>query len=298
MKRDRLLTGASAALSKVSNWLGRHAGPPAMWRFMRDWAPWAATAIGGILMGLSGAAANSSGEVVFPFVGWQVDHIALAWVAVPLLLPGVAFTFVNERDRVIGRMRLRRESEKAQLNARAVARLINSQLDIICSSLGHLSTERVTLFVRVNSHFEVAGRWSAHPGLRGKTRQQYPEEGCLGEAWAQGKSVVVDLPDPKSDLEAWLKKQAALGVSSETALAMTMRSRNYAGFRIDDPRTGRDPSGVVVFESELGLAHGGKQQIDPIVLEKAVDDERPRLRVLLDEKARLIEAEKRVEAQA
>jgi hypothetical protein len=283
----------SKFLRAVGNWIKLHSGPAPMWRFIRDWAPWAATAVGGILMGLAGGAANAQGKLVFPFVGWQVDHAVVAWVAVPLLVPGVVFTFVNERDRVRARKQLVTQTEKAKLNARAVTNLINSQLDIICTSLDHLSSERVTLFVRVGDHFEVAGRWSAHPGLRGKTRSQYPEEGCLGTAWGHRKSIVVDLPDPKTELQAWLAKQQEMGVSNETALAMTMRSRNYAGFRVDDLKTGRDPSGVVVFESELALDHGGRQRIRPEELERVVDKERPRLRVLLDEKAKLIEAEGR-----
>jgi len=62
------------------------------------------------------------------------------------------------------------------------------------------------------------------------------------------------MPDPRMDLDDWVSVQSSQWqIPGEIGRAITMKSRNYVAFRIDD-EAGDPPLGVVVFETEKTIA--------------------------------------------
>lgn len=259
--------------------------------WVQDWWPLVADGVGVIGLGLASAAANSSGDVVFPLTGWSFPHVPFAWISAIVAVIGLLGTYRNERQRRILREDFERAGKRAGASERVVDALISLELETLERSLKHHSTERVSLFVHIQDRFFLAGRWSMNPTLRVSSREFYPEnEGCLWEAWQNRTAYIDNLPDPRTNLEEWIAHQVnTWHVPEPTVRGIKMRSRTYAAFRIDDPLTGRDESGVVIFESQLTPVEVTQQKLQLSQIETVVEREKARLRVLLDEQRKLIE---------
>jgi hypothetical protein len=259
----------------------------------RDWWPYVVNAVGFAGLGLTGAA-DRQGHIVIPFAGWTLDKAPVAWVSAILAAIGFIGTISRGRKLTAVQRDLTRAEGQAATTERTVEALIRTELGLLSDSLKHFSTERVSLFLPVPDGFRLVARWSRAPGLLGTTRTIYPpNEGCLSSAWAAGSAAVTDLPDPLSDIEGWLAAQRQWGLSDETALSMTMRSRTYAAFRIEAAQPGKEALGVIVFESQL-VPGGSAAKLRESELRTAIQGgEAHRLRVYLEQMAQLLAPNRR-----
>jgi len=143
---------------------------------------------------------------------------------------------------------LRAENECLKEAPRSFCRL---SLELLARDLDYWSNERISLFRRRRDQggFELIGRYSARHDFRSHTREVYPEEGCLGEAWQNGWACESGLPLLTPSDDAWIDAQKRnWKIPPATARQMTMKSRTYVAIRIAGG-TGLDASGVIVFES-------------------------------------------------
>ena len=129
---------------------------------------------------------------------------------------------------------------------------IRRELREITTNLKLFSDGRASAFVRGASCFYLAGRFSLMDKYdKCSGRDSYElGEGVLGEAGNRAKHQVRNLPSAGTAIEPnpqWLDRQRAMGVLDEHARTMTMRSRSYAGLRLNFEQR---PVGVVVVESE------------------------------------------------
>jgi hypothetical protein len=135
----------------------------------------------------------------------------------------------------------------------ALIQEIRRELRQIVEDMQLYSSGRMSVFLRGESCFYLVGRFSLMDRFnRCSGRQQYElGEGVLGLAGDRGAAEVVGLPNPGSGPEPnarWLTRQRDMGVGDEHARTMTMRSRSYAGLRLNFENR---IVGVLVAESEL-----------------------------------------------
>jgi len=260
-----------------------------MWSFIRDlWAELVA-AFGTAGLGLAGGAVES-GKVAIPF-GFQISQPHLAWASTGVLLVGVIGVIWRRQRMVVLKREFEESSSRLRRTESAVSAFTRQELHFLSAKLGHSSSERISLFCKTDDAFMLIGRHSANPTYNSQPMQSYPTtEGCLGQAWREGTSEALGLPDPRTDLEGWVTAQQSLNLPRARALSLTMKSRSYVAFRIEPGNSRYDrraitPLGVIVFESEQVV--GGATKLDPSELKKAlkgVDGER--IRSLLDQLGR------------
>lgn len=214
---------------------------------VREWHPTVLVVVGTILM-----------------AGW--NHEAAFWFGAVVFLAGTVLSV--RRQRAYETLReayttLERQSNevasasKAALDRRdaVISALSCCELAFLGQQLKYYSSERITLFRPAPGGFTLVARWSMHPRYRASGREFYPLcEGCLGEAWNWGFAAEIGLPDPKSALEEWLAvSKTKWHIPRQTAQEFTMKSRTYVAIRLEGG-TGREPLGVIVFESERTTA--------------------------------------------
>lgn len=255
------------------------------------WWPIGAQFAGTALLAVAGASPHATFQIgahTHPWRPWLIG------VGIVLLALGS----LNTGRRQLRLERLKSERARfageAEAGARSLLRMIFHELDALRTEVGHLSSERVSLFRCDGGHLDsrhliLVGRMSANPIYdRSRGRRLYPEtEGCLGRAWGESKARADDLPHPGTARPwsaEWIAAQAELGVPAQTAEALTMPSRSYFAFRID----GRERNlGVVVFESLNTSAEAGALSSRAALsfgeLEPAVDRAKGRLAQLLRE---------------
>jgi hypothetical protein len=139
--------------------------------------------------------------------------------------------------------------------------LIESACDdlrILLEALNLYSVGRASLFLCKGDHFVLLGRYSPMPNFgRSVGRDTYPlDEGILGKAWNLGRAADLELP-PAGGINApptkqWLQRQARHSISEEVAANFHMRSRSYAGIRLES--LDRHRLGVLMVESDLPAA--------------------------------------------
>jgi len=149
---------------------------------------------------------------------------------------------------------------------------------------------RISLFSARVDHFVLVARCSLGPRHQTAGRERYPlTEGCLGQAWENGRAAETTLPDPGVRPAQWRDEMGRRwNVPSEVAERLTMKSRSYVACRIDGTPES-NPLGVIVFESLNSLEQirlpDGKDQcvMDPVELATIVGvDEAARLQGLLE----------------
>jgi hypothetical protein len=256
--------------------------------WIAEWWPYAFNALGPVGLGLAGAAADTSGMVQVPILGWGVRHDALAWVSAALFLVGLSA--VVRRGQTLGRVkeRLVIVEDRANKAEAALQALAEMELDALCKRLGYYSSERISIFIPVHDGFRLKVRFSLSPTYRTRGRLLYPlAEGCLGYAWTAGSAFSLNLPDPRQSLDLWFEcLEREWGVPRATAEHLRMRSRTYAAIRIDSDARPREPLGVVVIESEL-IPDATSAKLHRQDIEKAIKgDAGERIRALLTQLTR------------
>ena len=111
--------------------------------------------------------------------------------------------------------------------------------------------DRINIYVYDGeSYFVRAGRFSYNPRYCTGGRQVYPEdEGCINRAWENG-TYAVSLPDPRKDLEQYIKAHHDMSLSKDTASQLRMKPRFYYGIRFSRDSDSH-PLGVIVIESDM-----------------------------------------------
>jgi hypothetical protein len=257
--------------------------------WLQEWWPYTCNVLGACGLGLLGAA-NDKGRIVLPITSWSLSKDLVGWGGALLLAIGMVGLY--RRGRQLGdlKRRVAQAEQRSGISERVVRALSRVELNILSDSLGHQSSERVSLFVPAPGGFVLVARWTKDPTLAEGSQTIYAEgQGCLWKAWQDGYAEEVNLPDPRNDLKGWVDEQVARwNVPRDRAEAMTMRSRTYVAIRIEDRSTGRLPAGVVIFESRLTPNEATRARLKPDDIKQAVLREEPRLRVLLEEMARLV----------
>jgi hypothetical protein len=236
------MADSPAPRNDVFTWLGDRA---------RDWWPYVLNTLAIVGFGIQGAA-DMNGHIAIPIVGWTWAKTAVIWVSAIFAVLGSLGILRRRQQLTAVRESLARAEGRAGATERALKGLIQTELGILCKTLDHYSSERVTLFVHRDGGFKLVGRLSRNPALNIASRGVYPEnEGCVGTAWETGSTFVTDLPDPQADYAGWAAAQTDLGVPAARVPLLTMRSRMYAAFRIEAAGPGQMPLGVIIFESQL-----------------------------------------------
>jgi hypothetical protein len=212
----------------------------------------------------------------------------LAWAGIAALV--IAWFALFRQSRWVDGLEkgLASAEEKRTAAEGAVQALSKAELALLSEQLKYASSERISLFVKADSAFLLVARFSRNPAFNTQTGRLYPQnEGCLGSAWQVGFPGEDALPDAKTEPDQWVQQQASRWrVSHQRASEMTMRSRTYLAFRIDRSR-GRDPLGVVIFES-LDVPGSTQAVLSREPIESAIKKaEGQRIRALLEQMAEL-----------
>jgi hypothetical protein len=94
----------------------------------------------------------------------------------------------------------------------------------------------------------------------------YPDhQGCIGQAWQNGKHIATGLPDPTNDWRSYRALQISqYGLSGDVVDALTMRSRSYIAFALDGPSSERRIA-VLVIESMAAVSEAKIRQFEQVV---------------------------------
>jgi hypothetical protein len=188
-------------------------------------------------------------------------HPAPGWV---LAVAGLSTFFgivLSERGRrgftaVLLRCRLA-EAELAR-SAHALEELARIELSLLAARFDYFSSERISLFAFADTHFELLARFSLNPSYRDAGRRRYDLGfGCLGQAWLHNRSAVVVMATRTDDAEAWLAEHVRAGMPRDRVTTIRMDVRTVVAVRVNDPRAGSSPLGVIVFESERARSDDG-----------------------------------------
>jgi len=122
--------------------------------------------------------------------------------------------------------------------------VVTSLLDLFALTLAHglsLGTQgRASIFLTQadGESCLLVGRFSDNPTYKRPSRSSYSlTQGCMGRAWTDSELEALDMPDTASTVTEWVNYQAkAYGMPKEEAKALPMKSRSYAGVRVDDSK--------------------------------------------------------------
>lgn len=118
-------------------------------------------------------------------------------------------------------------------------------LQIIATHYGLGTRDRVSIYIHQHDEFHLLARYSTNPQLSSVRRPTYPaREGCLAQAW-EHQAVLERIGFSPDNDEKYNQRQEQLGIPVEEAKRMRMKSRLYAGVRIDT----FEPVAVLMFES-------------------------------------------------
>src|SRR5579883_205093 len=189
---------------------------------VREWSPPVLNVIGGIMLAWA-ALIDGSPRLILAIAGsclLLIGTVASAW-----------------RQPQLNRLReqLPHLQQRAALGEQTIADLCRKELALISQGLNYWSSERITLFAAHPNGFTRVARYSACPPYDKSGRREYPlDQGCLGRAWRDGRASALELPDPTSDLGAWVEAlRSGWSIPEEASSRFVMKSRAYVAFRIE-----------------------------------------------------------------
>lgn len=122
-------------------------------------------------------------------------------------------------------------------------------LEFLVRDLKFTPRDRVSIYKHQGNHFIPLGRYCSNPKFAARGRPYYPDnQGCIGRAWHAGEFVIEELPDPDVYPYLYIVAQQEYGLDEETVRGLTMKSRTYGGFVIEDSGRRRNIA-IIVFES-------------------------------------------------
>lgn len=140
------------------------------------------------------------------------------------------------------------EARAAAARASIVA-LADSELVALNNELRVASQERISLYAWRGDRFELVARYSQNPSYRGISSHHHPtNEGCRWEAWCHGASELVI--DAARGSETWIEAHVSRNMSRDRVVEMRLQARTVIAERINSPRPGDPPLGVLLVESE------------------------------------------------
>lgn len=129
--------------------------------------------------------------------------------------------------------------------------LFNSYLRLLVKSINFTHNDRISVYKVSENKFQLIGRTSINPILMEKGRNEYPiKEGFIGKGWQEEEFFINNLPCPETNFKQYYKKINDISpIPEEVVESMTMKSRNYFVYRMDD--NNEKPQAIFVFESKL-----------------------------------------------
>lgn len=236
---DRITSEGSAHESNES----RLAEQLAAW-MVNYWAP-LVVAIGAVVLALP---ENDHGKVEIP--SHPPEWIALVVGAVMTVIGVLASAKRSHRVTTLVRDRDGARSELTQTR-RALKHLAEIELHRLGKQLGYYSAERISLFLRCESHFKLVARSSLNPNNTKADDRVYRDDGgCLSKAWIGNRTSVVIPARRQEDETGWLAAHTGTGLRAERATVLSMNVRTVVAQRINAQDTLGTPLGVLVIESE------------------------------------------------
>ena len=118
----------------------------------------------------------------------------------------------------------------------------------VAQDLGLGNSERISIYRNEGSFFIMLGRFSIDPQKQKTGRGYYSiNEGCIGRAYQDGESFVLDLPD-SSDNDYYIRTSHEWGIDPTISSTFKMKARSIAAFALADPKSLKR-SLILVFES-------------------------------------------------
>jgi hypothetical protein len=211
-----------------------------------DYAPHVLTDVSTVGLALAGI-----------WLGSDSDN-ALGWLLV--IVSAAVFLFARYKVWRAARRVSALESDNVRLAESLAKARAAQQGDYFASLRGQLSvlannvldfddTERISVYKHDGRAFVMLGRYSKSPIYDRVGRGIYPDDaGCIAAAWQSGTSFV-DLPDPASDFEEYVRLLVEdWNFGENEARSLKMRSRSLAAFAVEDAKYDHRIA-VIVFES-------------------------------------------------
>lgn len=147
---------------------------------------------------------------------------------------------------------LREELDRSKNANREYVEHLSSKTNEILSDMSEDfdldGKDRITLFKHVHDFLVPFGRFCIHSGEEEFNRTFYPEnQGCIGDALVNGKSIETDMPKYENEPETYKEKQKEWAIPPDITDRLIMKPRSIGAFSIKDDYNHH--IGVIVFES-------------------------------------------------
>lgn len=216
--------------------------------------------LGILLMGLPNIATQDGALILGPI---HTDKVQAFWAGVLCLATSTIFLGRQRESNDQLRSRLAESQRAESRSGGAIRALVSHQLDPLVRRLDLTSSERVSLFVRQGDLLVLVGRRSPWSKLEEASGAPIALTfGCAGEAWREKVAYGTTDTDARANVEVYAKEQQARwGIAIDDAIALGMKSRTYAGVRVDSNGPVAKRLGVLVVESTRTAAEGSSPQL-------------------------------------
>ena len=153
--------------------------------------------------------------------------------------------------------------------------LLEHQIQILFTQIDLGNNDRISVYSHEEQAFIMLGRYSPNPEYKKPGRGIYPDDqGCIGEAWRQGKSIISNIPNPGT--KGYYREMLRWNITENIANSLQMKSQCYVGYAIHNNHRNRiavivfesiDPSGLDDKKINSKLIGGGEEMI-ALFLEK------------------------------
>lgn len=134
--------------------------------------------------------------------------------------------------------------------------LLEHQLQILFAQIGLNNNDRISVYSHEEQAFIMLGRYSPNPEYKKPGRGIYPDDqGCIGEAWRQGKAIISNIPTPGT--KSYYREMLRWNITESVADSLRMKSQCYVGYAIHNNH--RDRIAVIVFESTASCGLNDKE---------------------------------------
>jgi hypothetical protein len=109
--------------------------------------------------------------------------------------------------------------------------ILRTRLGVIAAFFDYDHTERISLYKYEEGSYTMIGRFSHNTQFNRTGRGKYPDgQGCIDIAYKEGKSVILNLPDPYLNGEEYYKEvEQKYNIPKKIMKKCNMKSRSYAG---------------------------------------------------------------------
>ena len=131
-----------------------------------------------------------------------------------------------------------------------IGRIFQCCLQDIANALKFTTQERISLYIILDDEFALCSRISSNPRWQECGRSSYPKaQGIIGRAWEERQCFENQMPQYSKNNKKYVNyMKKKYHVPIDVTEALSMKSRLYFGYRLDD-HNGQAPVGVFVIES-------------------------------------------------